>query len=149
MIAIVFVSVVRALWSILFTSDSVMLSGSTGAYRIVKSAVAACYAIYVLLQTVRPRRYAHANVVLFLCVALLLSLVSPHTIALTRVLIHGVEAYEPPPGLLFPYSSREELESAAVTTAVMHALGALFIASFALSKKVRLWFDERQIETAD
>ncbi len=85
---------------------SVMEDSSVPVVRFARILTAVAFGIFVMVQTVRRGKYAHIYLLVFLGVALWLSVSAPHTIALLRVLVGGVEAYVPPPGLAFPYESQ-------------------------------------------
>ena len=115
---------------------SVMESSGAVAYRIVVAFGTLIFSIFALRETIRPGKRAKLYILLFFSYVLFVSLISPHTRSLARVLVFGPSAYRPAPGLVFEYTTQAELMGAAYGSAVFHVVALIFILVLGISPKV-------------
>ena len=121
----------------LLTDRSVLIGMETPtAIILLRYGLAITGLLWLFMQLHWRRRLAWPSSLMLLVWVGALSLSTPHSQMLFRVLVLGPDAYSPT-GLLRPYGSLLQLETAAYANAFLHLGLAAFFVAFALSRRVR------------
>jgi hypothetical protein len=131
-------SVLRGGLSFFVTDRSVLDRMETSVPGVLLRGGVVVAALAWLFFQIRARKRPAWPASLALLVAVVaVSASTMHSRMLYRVLLDGADAYEPVPGLAYPYGSRLQVETAAYLNVAMHVAIGAFVVAFAASRRVR------------